>query len=460
MKAIILAAGMGSRMGELTLERPKCLFEINGETVIESQIKSLESCGINDISVVVGYKKEMIIEKCKKFDIKFYTNPLYNKTGVLESLYCAEKELNDPVVIIYGDIYLKENSIQEILKNKDDFCLAVDNSKKIDCEKENAFENYANQKIRKGSTKVKIIDGYIKKISKELLSEETSGESVGITKLSARGSEIFKSKIKNLIETGEIFKYPGISNLIVQLIIEHEKIGAAYIGESSYAELDYKSDYEKAKKIFGKKEVILLDGDDVILRTGESKVAWLKKNFENKRLPDGRNLYDLKPEECSRTLLVPTIGEKDYDNMGFYVYSEEGTSKTFPVEGAIEGVRELSKLAELYLVSARREDHIEAMKNWCKKYDIFDLFKEINSVKSLVYSNLAKTKNPQKLEIAKFHNARIFVDDDSRHMPETEVEGLTCVLFGNLERKNNPPHIKIARNWKEVINYCKNYKPQ
>ena len=85
MKAIILAAGLSSRLYPLTLKRPKCLLDVGGVSIIERQIENIQKIGINDIIVVVGYKKD-IIKKTLGDKVKFRDYEDYDKTNNLHTL--------------------------------------------------------------------------------------------------------------------------------------------------------------------------------------------------------------------------------------------------------------------------------------------------------------------------------------------------------------------------------------
>ncbi len=200
------------------------------------------------------------------------------------------------------------------------------------------------------------------------------------------------------------------------------------------------------------KPLIVIDFDDVIAKTGEKKLEWIRKNLQNKKLSDGRCLFDLKSEECSRTLLVPIIGEESYKSLCDYALSEENTMNSEPLAGVVESIEKLSEKFDLVILSARGKDYIEFAKKWCKKNNIFDNLKDIKSSRGSD-SKTAESSNT-KTEIVKSLKALIFIDDDSRHMPAEPVEGLNCILFGDLKREKIPSHIKTARNWKNIVDYA------
>lgn len=250
MKAIILAAGVGSRLGDVVKTIPKCLIKIGEKTIAEHQIEALRANNVEDISIVIGYHADKVKTILKNLNIKFYVNKDYDKTGMLESLYCAKDELNDDIILLYGDVALKADLINRLLEDKSDFCLVVDRQKKIAHEAEEAVEKFHGVEIKKGSTKVNIVDGIVKKISKSMTPEETSAEYVSISKFSKKAAEIVHKKIKELISNGEIKKYPSPSHLFSWLINNGYDMHIVYTDDLVYEEIDYPEDLENAKNKF------------------------------------------------------------------------------------------------------------------------------------------------------------------------------------------------------------------
>ena len=106
--AIILAAGFGSRFVPLTYEKPKGLLKVYGQPMIERQIEQLIEKGINEIIIVVGYKKESFDYLIDKYGVKLVYNPEYAIKNNLSSLYCAREWL-DNTYIIMSDFYIEKN---------------------------------------------------------------------------------------------------------------------------------------------------------------------------------------------------------------------------------------------------------------------------------------------------------------------------------------------------------------
>lgn len=111
MKAIILAAGRGSRMGELTAERPKCMCMLAGKTLLERCMESLISAGFNrqDIGIVTGYQRELLQEE----GVTYFHNADWENTNMFVSLTTAAEWLEkEPCVVVYSDIVFSANAVK------------------------------------------------------------------------------------------------------------------------------------------------------------------------------------------------------------------------------------------------------------------------------------------------------------------------------------------------------------
>lgn len=110
--AVILAAGASTRFIPLSLEQPKGLLEVKGETLIERQIQQLQAAGVMNITVVLGYKKEMFYYLKDKYGVKFIINDAFNIKNNIESLYLARKELKNTYICV-SDSYFVENPFNQ-----------------------------------------------------------------------------------------------------------------------------------------------------------------------------------------------------------------------------------------------------------------------------------------------------------------------------------------------------------
>ena len=104
--AVILAAGAATRFVPLSLERPKGLYEVNGEKLIERQIRQLREAGITDITLVLDYKKEMFAYLKDRYGVRLIDNPLFHVKNNIESLLCAKDFLGDTYVCSSDDYFV------------------------------------------------------------------------------------------------------------------------------------------------------------------------------------------------------------------------------------------------------------------------------------------------------------------------------------------------------------------
>lgn len=119
---IILAAGQGSRLRPLTDDRPKCLVEIHGKPLLEWQLEVARSEGVEKIAVVRGYKEEAI----EYPDIEYFSNPLFDSTNMVETLWCAESTFGDSFIVSYGDIIYQPGVLKALLNDPNPISVVVD----------------------------------------------------------------------------------------------------------------------------------------------------------------------------------------------------------------------------------------------------------------------------------------------------------------------------------------------
>ena len=122
MKAIILAAGMGSRLKNITKYKTKCMVEVNDESLIKRLLNQLEKYSLEEIVIVTGYKEEILREYinnlCLKTKIKFYNNEIYDKTNNIYSLGLVEEELvNNDILLIESDLIFEDKLIENVIKS-------------------------------------------------------------------------------------------------------------------------------------------------------------------------------------------------------------------------------------------------------------------------------------------------------------------------------------------------------
>lgn len=123
MKAIILAAGRGSRMKDLTNDRPKCLIELKGKSLLQRQLEALKAAGVKDIGIITGYKREMLADKA---EFEFH-NPRWQETNMVTSLAAAEEWLkSSPCIVSYSDIFYAPEAVTSLMESDADIAVTYD----------------------------------------------------------------------------------------------------------------------------------------------------------------------------------------------------------------------------------------------------------------------------------------------------------------------------------------------
>ena len=243
-KSLIVAAGLGSRLKDHTENTPKCMLDFGGKTLLQRQLSSYKKCGIDDISLVRGYKKNKIDYK----DIKYFDNDDFKNNNILNSIFYAEEEINGNIIISYSDILFEPFVVQRALDSDHDISVVVDIDWRdyyIDrkehplTEAENVIFNSNNEVVKIG------------KIASE--KEEVHGEFIGMIKLNHRGCEIFKQNFHRVkkffwnkpFQRAKVFQKAYLTDMIQELVDIGVKVHCVII-ERGWKEIDTVEDYKKA----------------------------------------------------------------------------------------------------------------------------------------------------------------------------------------------------------------------
>jgi L-glutamine-phosphate cytidylyltransferase len=176
MRVIILAAGIGMRLRPLTLERPKCMVELEGRPLINYQLGLFEKFNIKDVNVVTGYLEEKIqFPKVKKF-----YNPKFNSTNMVSTLFCADELFDgeDDILISYGDIIFNSKVLETIMDSNEQLNVVVDKNwrRYWEARMVNPLQDVETLKIGR--------DGYIKELGKKPNSyKDIEGQYIGLIKI-------------------------------------------------------------------------------------------------------------------------------------------------------------------------------------------------------------------------------------------------------------------------------------
>ena len=237
--AIILAASRGKELGDLTNDRPKTLLKVGGTTILKQAIDKIKNFGINNVTVVRGYKKEVFPD----LGCSYIDNNQYETTGELHSLMLAKSSIKGDVVIGYGDIVFKSYILNLMAESKTDITIVVDS--KTDERKDDYtgdFVHCTNPNLKKfGMENPKLLSTKLGKKSE--FGSETHGEWVGLLKANAKGAQMITTALDQLgpknnfhdLKMGDLFNY---------LISHDTQIGVAYI-EGHWMDVDSFKDFEQ-----------------------------------------------------------------------------------------------------------------------------------------------------------------------------------------------------------------------
>jgi L-glutamine-phosphate cytidylyltransferase len=225
MKAIILAAGKGSRLYPITLNKPKGLLEIGDETILDRLIRQFRGVGINDIVIVVGYQKEKIIKHFKG-SVRFLQYSNYDKTNNLHTLWSVRDELNDDVIITFSDLVLHSKIISKLIEDGGDITLAVDTSQ-----------------VLEGTMRVKVANNTLQSI-KTTTNDEASGNFTGLAAFSKNGCKKLVNEMSKVIG-GNYDDYYTLA--IDNMARRNEKIACFDVAGLLWREIDTKDEYDEVK---------------------------------------------------------------------------------------------------------------------------------------------------------------------------------------------------------------------
>lgn len=245
MKAIILAAGQGTRLKKYTENLPKGMLSFIGRTIIERQIELYRSCGINRISIVTGFAAE----KIKYEGVSYYHNARYKETNMVESLLTAQKEFDENTIVSYSDILFEKSLLEKMLKAEDDFVCAVD-----DNWKEYWQKRYGRVDFDTESLTIDNMDCITELGQENPPLEQISARYIGLLKFSRQGLrtvlEIMDKaraeyKNKPWQQSGKPVQQAYMTDLLNALIEAGEQVKAVHT-QNGWIEFDTNEDYEKA----------------------------------------------------------------------------------------------------------------------------------------------------------------------------------------------------------------------
>jgi len=135
MKVLILNSGLGSRMGVLTSEHPKCMTEISPkDTILSRQLRLISEAGIEEVVMTTGAFDNVLVDYCNHLDlplkITFVNNPVYKDTNYIYSIYCAREHLDDDIILMHGDLVFEQTVFDDVV-NSEKSCMTVSSTRPL-----------------------------------------------------------------------------------------------------------------------------------------------------------------------------------------------------------------------------------------------------------------------------------------------------------------------------------------
>lgn len=245
MKAIILAAGQGTRLKKYTENLPKGMLVFEGKTIIERQIELYQECGLKDIIVVCGFAADKIHYK----GIKYFMNEAYAETNMVESFMTARSEFGDDVILSYSDILFTKNMLQTMISSRGDFAVAVDKEWK-----KYWMMRYGRVDFDTESLKIDCNKNIISLGLENPLLEDIDARYIGLLKFSKDGlnaiTKLWDDNYAEYMErpwqqSGKTIRKAYMTDLLNALIENGKQVKAVeFVNE--WIEFDTNEDYEKA----------------------------------------------------------------------------------------------------------------------------------------------------------------------------------------------------------------------
>ncbi len=227
IKGLILAAGRGSRLGGASDSVPKCLLEVGRRCLIEHQLDALADAGVGPTVMVIGYGADEVRETVG-MRAEYIVNTRWNCTNSLYSFWMARDWIDGPVLILNSDVFFSPEILERLLKKEGD-AIAIDSG-----------SGSAREQM-----KVKVHEGQLQDMRKDLPREEAGGENVGILKLTAATAQTLFEKADQLVSAGHEKSWLGSA---VRELAATRPLYTVDIAGLPWVEIDFPTDLRRARK--------------------------------------------------------------------------------------------------------------------------------------------------------------------------------------------------------------------
>lgn len=230
MDALILAAGSGTRMKGI--DKPKCLLEFNGISLINYQINCFKKLGIDRIFVVTGYNSKLV--RSHVLDKVFFLhNENFSNSNNISSVWIARNSMKDDFICVYGDLLFNQKILENLIHDDHDICMVVEKN------------------VRHETMKVKLENSQIVQVNKKIPESEANGNFIGMAKFSRKIIPKFFNEISNIVKSDPNSYY---TSAIEQLIQNGESVHFVSTDHLQWMDIDEPDEFDDAKVIFKQME--------------------------------------------------------------------------------------------------------------------------------------------------------------------------------------------------------------
>ena len=234
MKAVILSAGQGKRLLPLTANSPKCILPIRGQTLIEWQIDELAKCGVDQVTVVLGYRADKVERILRSSyganHVRTVYNAAYAVSDNLVSCWAAQDEMNEDFVLLNGDTLFEAEVLRRLLETDHrPVTVAVSQKNEYDAD----------------DMKVELDGCQLIKIGKDLIPEQVDGESIGMILFRDRGPMMFRDAIKKALRDPSSQRKWYLS--VIDEMARNIPVWTCAVRGLQWCEVDYRADLEQAE---------------------------------------------------------------------------------------------------------------------------------------------------------------------------------------------------------------------
>lgn len=232
-KAVILSAGKGSRLLPLTADRPKCLIELNGKSLLEWQLDALASSGVREVVVVTGFRDELVdAVAAARQGVRTLFNPFYHVADNLGSVWMARGEFGSGTLLLNGDTLVSPALLGKV-QAAEGAAITVTVDEKADYDAD-------DMKVLRNGTR-------LLRIGKALEPGAYNAESIGLLAFRGEGGRLFIDEVERMMRTPEGTRR-WFLRAIDALAADHEIQTVSITGEE-WQEVDFPEDVEKARSL-------------------------------------------------------------------------------------------------------------------------------------------------------------------------------------------------------------------